>query len=919
MGCCQSKVTLSHPARDPGTCDLQQEVTPKQDGGDDTFDSVEAVGLEPLSALPIEDSKSWSPSDHHGFTKRCSAKCRKGALDEEILDVERTVRTCWQEIEEQCRTCSGEQGEVPSQVQAGWQVVRVFVSSTFADFHSEREALVKKVFPELHEWCKGRQLHLVECDLRWGVPKDSTSQTTISICLEELERCLKETDGQPFFLAMLGERYGWIPSIQDVSEEIREKYSWVDHLSITHMEIVRGAVRSNNPSAAFFLRDPDFLKDLPQDQLANFVDTVELNTQQQKELKSYLRTKFRSQVYSYKCKVGSVTESEVHLSGLGKFCKQAVKFLKTAIGRRYPESRGNMSVRDQAALPHTTFMEQKGRFLTGRDAEMQRVVKFALSHWASEPHKDVCKVNDQSDVSGEVPDVDEPPVLFGASLEPVSRDRSLMVVLGESGTGKSLFMARCAMEIRKKTKNFLYHFVGCCPESLDVNNILLRLRGHMEIEQCDIAGEFGDFKRLKLQRKPSNYLNKCPLNESRLVILIDAINHISDSKTPAHLEWLPPELPGNVRCIVSTSIDPATLRKLRERQPPPCEMKLLDLDQQARRNIATTYFKEYNKILDDEQLDLLTSSTGAGNPVWLAMACEELRVFGDFSRLTEKIKSLPDSMEGLMHTCITRVVREDDTGCVEKMLCLIECSQLGLQEPELQLLLGDPETATPLPALTWGQVLRSLRRFLRNTAGYQNLPVLGFFHHSISKVVQKSLIRTPAVRQSYHNVLTAYYQGQCAVQQLVARKLPYQLQKTGMNSKLVAFVQKDPRSLYMTTVDRQKYINGVRCSNKIPIEELGLRAAIVLCKMCATKNKAFIPSKELNKDVCVICGQRTTAKSLNQQVHFCALHDPPDTEGKDWCISCEQSGRKVTTSSRAHLCVQCSSNSLENTCAKLLV
>eukprot|EP00058_Branchiostoma_floridae_P025448 XP_002610938.1 hypothetical protein BRAFLDRAFT_105605 [Branchiostoma floridae] len=292
---------------------------------------------------------------------------------------------------------------------------------------------------------------------------------------------------------MLGERYGWIPSIQDVSEEIREKYSWVDHLSITHMEIVRGAVRSNNPNAAFFLRDPDFLKDLPQDQLANFVDTAELNTQQQK----------------------------VHLSGLGKFCKQAVKILKTAIGRRYPESRGNMSVRDQAALPHTTFMEQKGRFLTGRDAEMQRVVKFALSHWASEPHKDVCKVNDQSDVSGEVPDVDERPVLFGASLEPVSRDRSLMVVLGESGTGKSLFMARCAMEIRK--------------------------------------------------------------------------------------------------------------------------------------------------ILDDEQLDLLTSSAGAGNPVWLAMACEELRVFGDFSRLTEKIKSLPDSMEGLMHTCITRVVREDDTGCVEKV------------------------------------------------------------------------------------------------------------------------------------------------------------------------------------------------------------------------------------------------------------
>ncbi|CAH1246870.1 TEP1 [Branchiostoma lanceolatum] len=919
MGCCQSKVTTNRPAIDPA--DLHEEGTSKQDGGDGIFDTVEAVVREPLSALPFEHSQSWPSSNHHGSVERCSARFRKGALDGETIDVEKTVSTCWKEIEEQCRTCQREQGKGPSPVQGGWQVVRVFVSSTFADFHSEREALVKKVFPELHEWCKGRQLHLVECDLRWGVPKDSTSQTTISICLEELDRCLKETDGQPFFLAMLGERYGWIPSLQDVSSEIRERFSWVDHLSITHMEIVRGAVRFNNSNAAFFLRDPGFLKDVPQDQLRNFVDTAELNTQQQKELKSYLRTKFPNQVHSYKCKIDSVTEAEVQLSGLGKFCKQAVKFLKTVIDRRYPESRGNLSIRNQAALPHTTFMEEKGRFLTGRDAEIQRVVKFALSHWTSEPYKEVCKVNDLPDVSSDIPGAEEPPVWFGVSLEPepASRDRTLMVVLGESGTGKSLFMARCAMEIRKKTKNFLYHFVGCCPESLDVNNILLRLRGHMEIDQCDIAGEFGDVKRVTLKRKPSNYLNKCPLNENRLVILIDAINQISDSKTPAHLEWLPPALPSNVRCIISTSMDPATLRKLRERQPPPCEMKLLDLDQQARRNIATAYFKEYNKILDDEQLDLLTSSAGAGNPVWLAMACEELRVFGDFSRLTEKIKCLPASMEGLMHICITRVVKEDDTGCVEKMLCLIECSQLGLQEPELQVLLGDPETATPLPALTWGQVLRSLRRFLRNTAGYQNLPVLGFFHHSVSKVVQNSLIRTPAVRQSYHNVLAAYYQGQCAVQQLVARKLPYQLQKTGMSGKLVEFLQKDPRSLYMTATDRQKYMNGVRCSNKIPSEELDLRTAIVLCKMCATRNKVFIPSKELNKDVCVICGLKTTTKALNQQVYFCALHDPPGTEGKDWCISCQTSGKKAVTSSRAHLCVQCSSDSLENTCARLMV
>lgn len=50
---------------------------------------------------------------------------------------------------------------------SGWKTIRIFVSSTFKDFHSEREALVKRVFPDLRNWCESRRLQLIECDLRW--------------------------------------------------------------------------------------------------------------------------------------------------------------------------------------------------------------------------------------------------------------------------------------------------------------------------------------------------------------------------------------------------------------------------------------------------------------------------------------------------------------------------------------------------------------------------------------------------------------------------------------------------------------------------------------------------------------------------------------------------------------------------------
>ena len=63
-----------------------------------------------------------------------------------------------------------------------------------------------QVVPELREWCEEKSIQLIECDLRWGVPKDSTTEATIRTCLGELDRCSEETDGEPFFLNMLGER-----------------------------------------------------------------------------------------------------------------------------------------------------------------------------------------------------------------------------------------------------------------------------------------------------------------------------------------------------------------------------------------------------------------------------------------------------------------------------------------------------------------------------------------------------------------------------------------------------------------------------------------------------------------------------------------------------------------------------------------
>ena len=101
-----------------------------------------------------------------------------------------------------------------------WRTVRVFISSTFRDMHAERDHLVKVVFPELRERMAGRHLHLVDIDLRWGITEEEAEQgKALEICLEEIER------SRPFFIGMLGERYGSL--LGSLPEDAELDHPWL--------------------------------------------------------------------------------------------------------------------------------------------------------------------------------------------------------------------------------------------------------------------------------------------------------------------------------------------------------------------------------------------------------------------------------------------------------------------------------------------------------------------------------------------------------------------------------------------------------------------------------------------------------------------------------------------------------------------
>ena len=136
--------------------------------------------------------------------------------------------------------------------------IRVFISSTFKDMHSERDYLINHTFPQIRLYCQRRNIIFTEIDLRWGITESQAENgQVIKLCLDEIDR------SHPFFIGLVGDRYGYVPSREEVEKnrELLEQHDWIfdaidQQQSITEIEIQYGVLRSNDPIyGRFFLRE----------------------------------------------------------------------------------------------------------------------------------------------------------------------------------------------------------------------------------------------------------------------------------------------------------------------------------------------------------------------------------------------------------------------------------------------------------------------------------------------------------------------------------------------------------------------------------------------------------------------------------------------------------------------------------------
>ncbi|MBI3610877.1 MAG: DUF4062 domain-containing protein [Nitrospirae bacterium] len=635
-----------------------------------------------------------------------------------------------------------------------WRTIRLFISSTFRDMHVERDHLVRFVFSELKERCRKQRVHLIDVDLRWGVSEDDAQDgKALDICLDEIDSC------RPYFLGLLGHRYGWVPEGQGHSITAQEIYHGVLHneipkqivdlrqivdgrledkallqeqidclarcyvwspdrnkyllkadVSRADLELIRSIFRNyaayQRDRSFFFFRSESFTRELAGQNITDFFETDDL---------------YRDKLATLKQEIidAGLPWSEYH--DLETFGRQVLDLLWGRIESELGKlSEGERDWLEEEAVLHEIFMADRTRRFVGRRALLDRIVAF-------------CEGDAES---------------------------SILVVTGEPGVGKSALMAKFVDDAVHRHPEWLVipHFVGASPSSTNLRQTLKRFCTFLNYITGSLQEVPEDIKEL-IKVFP-DLLTKA--SEGRKILLIlDAVNQLEKTDNAHDMRWLPLGLPENVKFVIS-ALKGDSLDALRTRRIKPSEEKITGLDVTEIRELVTDYLKEIRHQFPNRQVErTFFEKVKYGNPLYLQVALEELRIFGKFEEVAGRVNELPDNVPALFDQVLERISSDfKNAPLIQDCMSYIACGRHGMTTEELKTLLRvhapriDSKTEPKkLPDMLWARLYRTFKPYLFERSG-----VIDFFHSQLKEAVGSRYLQNEADRKETHKAIADYFE-----------------------------------------------------------------------------------------------------------------------------------------------------------------
>lgn len=459
--------------------------------------------------------------------------------------------------------------------------IRVFLSSTFRDMLAERNFLATQVLPAVRRHCVLRGVQFTEIDLRWGITEEEARRGDVThLCLREIDL---SRHSRPFFIGMLGERYGWVPDAGQVDAVLamhdfgQAQRAELLAASVTELEILYGPLRdlAYANGALFYLRSPALSAALAADSVddANpvaFIDADPAARAAQAHLKDRLRA-----------------ARVVRVDGYDTVAQAGADIQRMLLAEVERLSRG-------AAAP--------AQWLAARrlaDEALPRAAESAwLSAWAERP------------AGG-------------------GRD-NLLLLAGEPGSGKSTLLAHWMRDYQAShpdTGFVFYPFVGGGGSTpLQFIHFVLQSLGLDDDDFATLVNQDLDMQVLGLHRILARI-------DTPLIIVADGIDVLGDERRTS-LQWVPADLAPQVKMILSSNLaqhDTALARRGAGVH------HIGRFDAAEADAFIQHYLARFGKRLPEDLRRQLAAARLGGNPQFLRMALDELRLDASHEGLSERI------------------------------------------------------------------------------------------------------------------------------------------------------------------------------------------------------------------------------------------------------------------------------------------
>jgi NACHT domain- and WD repeat-containing protein len=330
-----------------------------------------------------------------------------------------------------------------------------------------------------------------------------------------------------------------------------------------------------------------------------------------------------------------------------------------------------------------------------------------------------------------------------------------MVLIGDSGSGKSSVMAKAVQTVEEERKGVLvYRFIGTTSGSSGIVSLLQSVCGQVAREfgtTLEILAGEGREKSLYDINGITEIFKKClalATAQKPVIVFLDALDQLSDADNAKSLHWMPRELPEHARLVVSAlpELEGSLSANRLEHLPV--------LPQQEAQLILDRWFQSISRKLTNEQRnEIFGKFSHTGLPIYLKLAFEQAKHWHSY---TTSIK-LQDDVRGIINSLMESLEHEHGRELVENVICYMLCGRYqGLAENEiLEILVFDKEfwegkflplthpehrdelkDVTKIPIVVWSRLFLDLEPFLTERDA-DGVPIITFFHRQFVEVLRK--------------------------------------------------------------------------------------------------------------------------------------------------------------------------------------